>query len=155
MTMNNEIEMMHNDAIEAASKMFKKNVDEVANEVIDNAKNLQIVPINSYVLVKPYETNPYNKIKVSDEGLALNTTKPKIFNSDKGEVEDAEMWERVGTVIEVSPSCKYVREGDDIFYRKMQSIPVNFLDLGLEVVSENQILVIINENLKERFNGNE
>lgn len=155
MTMNNEIEMMHNDAIEAASKMFKKNVDEVANEVIDNAKNLQIVPINSYVLVKPYETNPYNKIKVSDEGLALNTTKPKIFNSDKGEVEDAEMWERVGTVIEVSPSCKYVKEGDDIFYRKMQSIPVNFLDLGLEVVSENQILVIINENLKERFNGNE
>lgn len=155
MTMNNEIEMMHNDAIEAASKMFKKNVNEVANEVIDNAKNLQIVPINSYVLVKPYETNPYNKIKVSDEGLALNTTKPKIFNSDKGEVEDAEMWERVGTVIEVSPSCKYVKEGDDIFYRKMQSIPVNFLDLGLEVVSENQILVIINENLKERFNGNE
>lgn len=155
MTMNNEIEMMHNDAIEAASKMFKKNVDEVANEVIDNAKNLQIVPINSYVLVKPYETNPYNKIKVSDEGLALNTAKPKIFNSDKGEIEDAEMWERVGTVIEVSPSCKYVKEGDDIFYRKMQSIPVNFLDLGLEVVSENQILVIINENLKERFNGNE
>lgn len=155
MTMNNEIEMMHNDAIEAASKMFKKNVDEVANEVIDNAKNLQIVPINSYVLVKPYETNPYNKIKVSDEGLALNTTKPKIFNSDKGEGEDAEMWERVGTVIEVSPSCKYVKEGDDVFYRKMQSIPVNFLDLGLEVVSENQILVIINENLKERFNGNE
>lgn len=155
MTMNNEIEMMHNDAIEAASKMFKKNVDEVANEVIDNAKNLQIVPINSYVLVKPYETNPYNKIKVSDEGLALNTAKPKIFNSDKGEAEDAEMWERVGTVIEVSPSCKYVKEGDDVFYRKMQSIPVNFLDLGLEVVSENQILVIINENLKERFNGNE
>lgn len=147
----NEIEKMHNDVIEQAGEVFKSNIDETAKEIIDNAKNLQIVPVNYYVLVKPYEKNPYNKISVSEQGLAMNTDEHKIFNSDKGEVEEADMWEKVGTVIETSPLCKFVKEGDDIFYRKGQAVPVSFLHLGLEVVSETQILVVVNEGLKERF----
>lgn len=151
MIMNKDLETMHNYVVETASKVFQDNIEEVTQEVIDNSKNLEIMPINSYVLVKPYSTNPYAKIKVSDSGLALNTTEHKIFNSDRGEEEEAEMWERVGTVIESSPTNKYVKEGDDIFYRKGQSVPVSFLGLGLEVVAENQILVVVNEKLKERY----
>ena len=150
--MENNIETMHNQVIENASKAFKQ-TEELAKEVIDNANNLQIMPINSYVLVKPYSVNPYAKIKVSEGGLAMNTTEHKIFNTDKGEEETPDVWERVGTVIEASPSCKYVKEGDDVFYRKMQAVPVSFLNLGFEVVSENQLLVVINEGLKERFNN--
>jgi hypothetical protein len=148
--MENNIETMHNQVIEKASKAYTE-TEELAKNVIDNANNLQIMPINSYVLVKPYSVNPYAKIKVSEGGLAMNTTEHKIFNTDKGEEETPDVWERVGTVIEVSPTCKFIKEGDDIFYRKMQAIPVNFFDLGFEVVSENQILVAINEGLKERF----
>ena len=150
--MENKIETMHNQVIENASKTFKQ-TDELAKDVIDNANNLQIMPINSYVLVKPYAVNPYAKIKISDGGLAMNTSEHKIFNTDKGEEEIPDVWERVGTVIEASPLCKFVKEGDDIFYRKMQAVPVSFLNLGFEVVSENQILVVINEGLKERFNN--
>lgn len=149
----NNIEQMHNEVIDQARSVFEKNEEEVAQEVIRNAENLQIIPINQYVLVKPYETSPYAKISVSDSGLAMNTNEHKIFNSDTGEEEKADMWERVGTVIEASPMCKFVKEGDDIFYRKGQAVPVSFFNLGFEVVSENQILVVINENLKQRFNN--
>lgn len=151
MTMKENFEKIHNDVIDGANKIFQESIDEVTQKVIDNSRNLDIRPINSYVLVKPYTTNPYAKINITESGLAMNTNEHKLFNSDTGEVDEAEMWEVVGSVVEVSPNCKYVQVGDDIFYRKMQSIPVNFLGLGLEVVSENQILVVVNDNLKERW----
>lgn len=149
--MKKDIETMHNQVIESANKIFNENIESATQQIIDNASNLEILPINSYVLVKPYDVNPYNKINVTDTGLVMNTNEHKLFNSNTGEVEEAEMWERVGSVVEASPSCKYVKPGDDIFYRKLQSIPVSFLGLGLEVVAENQILVIVNDNLKKRF----
>lgn len=150
--MNNELENLQSQVIDAASMVFENNIDAIAGQVIENAKDLQIVPINNYVLIKPYSVNPYMRIKTSEEGLALNSTNPKIFNIDKGEEETPDVWERVGTVIEASPICKFIKEGDDIFYRKAQAVPVSFLKLGLEVVAENQILVVINSGLKERFN---
>ena len=47
MTMNNEIEMMHNDAIEAASKMFKKNVDEETVAVLKNEEKGEKIIIDT------------------------------------------------------------------------------------------------------------
>lgn len=149
--MKKDIETMHNQVVEEVSKIFNENIEEVAQKAIDNASNLEILPINTYVLVKPYSTNPYSKINVTETGLAMNTAEPKLFNKDSGEEETPEMWEQVASVVEVSPSCKYVKVGDDIFYRKLQAVPVAFLGLGLEVVSENQILAIVNDNLKKRF----
>lgn len=143
--MMNEFEKVHNNLVEETSKMF--DVEQEVKPVND----LEILPINSYVLVKPYSKNPYMKINLSEAGLAMNTNEPKLFNSDTGETDVAETWEQVGSVVEVSPSCKYAKVGDDIFYRKLQAVPVNFLGLGLEVVAENQILVLVNNNLKKRF----
>nr|DAN43726.1 MAG TPA: 10 kDa chaperonin [Caudoviricetes sp.] len=151
--MENDVLKLQETVIDAAADAFKDDIESVVGKVIENAQDLQIMPINAYVLVKPYEVNPYDKIEVSEGGLAMNTKEHKIFNQDKGEEEKAEMWERVGTVIEVSPLCKFLQEGDDIFYRKGQAIPISFLKLGLEVVAENQVLVVINTGVKERFNG--
>lgn len=151
--MENDVLKLQETVIDAAADAFKDDIESVVGKVIENAQDLQIMPINAYVLVKPYEVNPYDKIEVSEGGLAMNTKEHKIFNQDKGEEEKAEMWERVGTVIEVSPLCKFLQEGDDIFYRKGQAIPISFLKLGLEVVAENQVLVVINAGVKERFNG--
>lgn len=150
--MENDVLKLQETVIDAAADAFKDDIESVVGKVIENAQDLQIMPINAYVLVKPYEVNPYDKIEVSEGGLAMNTKEHKIFNQDKGEEEKAEMWERVGTVIEVSPLCKFLQEGDDIFYRKGQAIPISFLKLGLEVVAENQVLVVINTGVKERFN---
>lgn len=149
--MNENVIKFQNDVINAASKAFEDNIESVAGQVIENAQDLQIVPINSYVLVKPYTVNPYAVIKTSESGLALNNNSHKIFNQDTGEEEVADMWERVGCVIEVSPICKFIKKGDDIFYRKGQAVPISFLKLGLEVVAENQVLVVINSELKDRF----
>ncbi len=151
--MKNDVLKLQETIIDAAADAFKGDIESIAGKVIDNAKDLQIMPINSYVLVKPYDVNPYDKIEVSEGGLAMNTKEHKIFNQDKGEEEQAEMWERVGTVIEVSPTCRFIHEGDDIFYRKGQAVPISFLKLGLEVVAENQVLVIINTDVKERLNA--
>lgn len=151
--MENDVLKLQETVIDAAADAFKDDIESVVGKVIENAQDLQIMPINAYVLVKPYEVNPYDKIEVSEGGLAMNTKEHKIFNQDKGEEENAEMWERVGTVIEVSPLCKFLQEGDDIFYRKGQAVPISFLKLGLEVVAENQVLVVINTGVKERFNG--
>lgn len=151
--MENDVLKLQETVIDAAADAFKDDIESVVGKVIENAQDLQIMPINAYVLVKPYEVNPYDKIEVSEGGLAMNTKEHKIFNQDKGEEEKAEMWERVGTVIEVSPLCKFLQEGDDIFYRKGQAIPISFLKLGLEVVAESQVLVVINTGVKERFNG--
>lgn len=151
--MENDVLKLQEEIIDAAADAFKGDIDSITGKVIESAQDLQIVPINAYVLVKPYDVNPYDKIEVSEGGLALNTKEHKIFNQDKGEEEKAEMWERVGTVIEVSPTCKFIQVGDDIFYRKGQAVPISFLKLGLEVVAENQVLVVINTGVKERFNG--
>lgn len=151
--MENDVLKLQEEIIDAAADAFKGDIDSITGKVIESAQDLQIVPINAYVLVKPYDVNPYDKIEVSEGGLALNTKEHKIFNQDKGEEEKAEMWERVGTVIEVSPICKFIQVGDDIFYRKGQAVPISFLKLGLEVVAENQVLVVINTGVKERFNG--
>lgn len=151
--MENDVLKLQEEIIDAAADAFKGDIDSITGKVIESAKDLQIVPINAYVLVKPYDVNPYDKIEISEGGLALNTKEHKIFNQDKGEEEKAEMWERVGTVIEVSPICKFIQVGDDIFYRKGQAVPISFLKLGLEVVAENQVLVVINTGVKERFNG--
>lgn len=151
--MENEIVKLQDEIVDAAANAFKEDINSVAGKVMENAKDLEIMPINSYVLVKPYEVNPYDKIEVSEGGLAMNTKEHKIFNQDKGEEEKADMWERVGVVIEVSPNCKYVQKGDDIFYRMGQRVPISFLQLGMEVVAESSILAVVNAGLTERFKG--
>lgn len=151
--MKKEFENIQSQIIETAGEVFNDNMSEIVDHVRENARDLNIMPINKYVLVKPYSINPYVKVEMSEEGIAMNTKEHKIFNQDKGEVETADNWERVGTIVEVSPTCEFVKVGDDIFYRKGQAVPISFLHLGLEVVAENQILVIINESLKERFNN--
>ena len=55
------------------------------------------------------------------------------------------------TTIEVSPLCKFVKPGDDIYYRRSSGVPVPFFRQGFEVVAEQQVQVVINEGLKERF----
>jgi len=47
--------------------------------------------------------------------------------------------------------CKFIKPGDDIYYRRSSGVPVPFFRQGFEVVAEQQVQVVINEGLKERF----
>lgn len=139
---------------ENASKFLKEKVLDKSKDIVEKQGSLEIMPNTTYVLVKPYEVNPYQKIEVSEGGITMNSLdKGHYISQDTGEEEQAEMWSRVGQVIEVGPQCKYIKPGDDIMYRKPSAIPILFFNLGMEVVAENSVQVIINERLKERLSN--
>ena len=81
----------------------------------------------------------YNRLLLKLSGEALAGEKKTGFDE--------------ATVIEVAPDCKFVKEGDIIYYRRVSAVPIPFFRQGFEVVSENSIQVVINEGLKKRFNG--
>jgi hypothetical protein len=101
--------------------------------------------------VKPYAKNPFEKVEVTKSGLVIPTYDGKFKNPDTGE-EDQEVNLSVqAQVIEASPACKYVKEGDVVYYRRVSAVPIPFFNQGLEVVAENSIQVVINSDLKKRF----
>ena len=54
-------------------------------------------------------------------------------------------------VIEVGPACKYVKNGDDVFYDTRVIKPVPFMNCGYYLTNEQNLISIINEGLTERF----
>ena len=151
-----EAAKFHNKAINDYTKVLNNKIKseiEEAERITNKMDTMEILPINSYVLVKPYTKNPFDKVEVTDSGLYIPSMDDgRTFkNPDSGE-EDKEVNLSVqAQVIEVSPSCKYVKEGDVVYYRRVSGVPIPFFRQGFEVVSEQQIQVIINEGLKERF----
>lgn len=145
---------MHNDAIDAYTEAMNKKTQselEYAKKITKEMESLEIMPINTYVLVKPYAKNPFEKIEVTDSGIIIPTYDGTFKNPDTGE-EDQEVNLSVqAQVIEVSPACKYVKEGDIVYYRRVSGVPIPFFKQGMEVVAENSIQVVINSGLKERF----
>lgn len=144
---------VHNKIIEQEMEKFKaSHVNDKAAEIVRDANNLEIVPINAYVLVKPYDVNPYQKIDISEGGIALNTTDASEFhNPDSGEDDHMDQFIKVATVIECSPLNRYVKQGDDIIYKVGSAVPVPFFRMGMYVVAETSILAVVNKGLTERF----
>lgn len=148
---------LFNEAVELKTKEYDEKMAKTiktADEIINKSADLQIVPIYSYLLIKPYLENPYNKVIISDNGLVLDAGLAPTFQSkETGETGTEENLIKVGQVLEVGPDVKYVKEGDDVYYKKFSEVPIPFFKQGFAVVHENNILVVINENIKERLNG--
>ena len=146
---------MHNKAIDTKKAALDKKVKdemEKAKEITEKMESMEIMPMGSYVLVRPYAKNPYEKIEVRESGLFIPTFEGDFKNPDTGEDDKMENFSCQGTVIEVGPLVKYLKEGDDIFYRRAQAVPVPFFRQGLEVVPEQCIQCVINEGIKARWN---
>lgn len=144
----------HNKAVDTYTKALNKNIKdelEKAEEVTEKMNSMEIMPINSYVLVRPYAKNPYQKIEVTKGGLIIPEYDGAFKNPDTGEKDTEYQLSVVANVIEVSPLCKFIKPGDDIYYRRSSGVPVPFFRQGFEVVAEQQVQVVINEGLKERF----
>ena len=154
--------------IEASTK-FNQQVDEYVEKLdahvqnIENYKKciedkmdgLEIMPILNYLLVKPFKENPFQRIRTSKSGLIVDTGGAPIQykNTDNGEFEEEENFIHVAVVIEAGKECKYVKEGDIIMYTRVSEVPIPFYKQGLAQVNETRVMVVINEKLKERFNG--
>lgn len=122
-----------------------------AKEMEEKMKDLQIVPINSYVLVQPYAKNPFQKMKVTDSGLIIPEYTGVFKNPDSGMEDQEENLSVQALVIETSPLCKFVKEGDIVYYRRACGVPIPFFSQGFEVVAEQQIQVVVNSGLKDRY----
>ena len=116
---------------------------------------MEILPTNRYILVKTYDRNPYQQLKRSESGIIIDTggVAPTMVDPNDGVEKEMEMAVVVGHVIEVAPdSTSGIKEGDDVFYRKANLVPVPFFGQGLEVVHENTVIAVVNAGLKKRFN---
>jgi hypothetical protein len=120
--------------------------------IIENMfEGLEMLPNTNYVLVKPYLKNPYEKVEVRESGIILSDETPKFKDANSGEEEDMKTGITVAKVIEIGPECKYVKEGDDVYYYLGSTVPIPFFRQGFSTLSESRILMIINKDLKERF----
>lgn len=147
-------------AREEFNKAYEEVEEEIANKLAkaeektkkaERYLNSEIVPVNNYILVRPFSENPFDKLETTESGIILTPLDGEFMNPDTGNKDTKQKLERVAEVIEVNPNCKHIKVGDVIMYRFMQGVPVPFFHQGLEVVAETQILVVINEGLRERF----
>ena len=146
-----------NDQVDEYIEKFDKHASvlkEYAESFNDNMNSIEIKPMFSRILVKPFEQNPFQKIRKSDSGLIIDTggLAPQYKNSDTGEWEEEKQFIVTGTVVDCGPDVKYLSQGDVVFYRVDTSVPVPFFRQGLVSLAENQIIAVVNEGLTDRFN---
>lgn len=146
-----------NEAVEIKAKEISdklENTLKTSKDIINRSQDLEIMPIGFYILIKPYESNPYNKIIVSKGGLIEDADfAPTYKSNETGEIEIEENLMRVGQVLEVGPECKYIKEGDDVYYKRFNEVPIPFFKQGLIVIHENAVMACINNKLKDRLYG--
>lgn len=122
----------------------------------DSFNTVEIKPLFSRILVKPFDHNPFQRIQV-ENGIVTDFggLTPEHFNTDTGEMEDDQQDIMTGVVIDTGSECKYLKEGDVVFYRYGAAIPVPFFKQGLKCIPENQIIAVVNEGLNKRFSNGE
>lgn len=93
------------------------------------------------IIFEPYKKNPHRKMRKSSSGLIITDD---IFagihtSQDSGENEESEPFIQCGRAISVGPECKYVKVGEDFYYRNSK-VPVPFNNLGYFAISENNVI---------------
>lgn len=150
----NRLQQMINDKQESLDKheeLLKKYHDEMVSDL----NQCEIVPAFSNVLIKPFDSNPFQQIKkVGNLIVDTGGYTPEYKSNDTGEWEEEEQRIKVATVIEIGPECKYVKPGDAVFYQSTAGIPIPFYKQGFYSINEHSILQIVNVGLNKRFNKN-
>jgi hypothetical protein len=138
----------------------EKLLQEYTESLASDLNKLEIKPLYEGVLIKPLAQNPFQKIK--REGLIITDTgglTPEYKSRETGEWEEEESFIHYGIVQEAGPTCKYLKEGDVVMWRKPSETPVPFYKQGLVLVNEHSIMITVNVGLADRFkklmeNGN-
>lgn len=154
--LNRENQLKFNTAVDDYVDKFEKHnqaLEDYAKNLSEDMNGLEIMPMFSYALIKPFETNPFQQIKISkNSGIItdLGGLTPTYKSNETGEIEEEEQFIKVGTVIEVGHKCEFLKEGDIVFYTVASECMVPFFKQGFVVVNENRIMAVVNEKLTER-----
>ncbi len=108
----------------------------------------EIMPLYTNVMILPYSTNPYAAL-ITKSGLML--TEGEFDSQDSGEHEKLDLFIACASVIEVGPDTKYVQVGDDVFFDTRSARPIPFMRQGFFNISEQNLVSIMNDNVKERI----
>lgn len=129
-----------------------ENEKEKVNSLLTMPDETEIAPLYNYILCSPFDKNPFNTISKSEGGLYLPGEGDMLEkNTDTGEMEESDNIMEVATVLAVGPEVKYVKEGDVIYYRRIQKVPIPFFRSGLISVNELAVMSVVNRGLTERF----
>ena len=127
-------------------------LDQYKDEFIGDLNKLEIAPLYEGILIKPFDENPFQRIKKEGNLIVdLGGQKPQYKSNHTGEWEEEESFIHTGLVIEVGPTVKYVKDGDIVMWRKPSETPVPFYKQGFVLVNEHSIMTTVNEGLAERF----
>ena len=131
--------------------LYKVALVEYAKAISHDINGLEIMPGTSYLLIKPFDTNPFQEVKIEGGIITdLGGMTPEYKSNETGEIEQEQQFIKVGTVIETGYECKFVKPGDVVFYTIASETMVPFFRQGFVTVAENRVIAIVNENLTER-----
>ena len=138
----NEFEQMLNDT---ARTIVENNMDGV------DMSDVEIIPVNTNVLIQPYLQNPYRYIETTASGLIVGVESSKTYKSNEtGEIEQNNEVIKCGKVLAVGPACKNVNVGDDVYYTTYSEAKLPFRKKGYVIVSEGLLVCRI---VKKSENG--
>jgi len=144
-----------NEQVDEYTKRFDKyneQLEEDASRLTDEFEKLEIKPFGQYVLIKPFSQNPFQRIKKEGNIITdLGGLVPIYKSNETGQFEEEEPFIHVGTVVEIGPDVRYLRESDVVMWTTPTELPIPFYKQGLVTVFEQNIKAIINVGLSERF----
>lgn len=152
--MNDEIATKYNEGVNKIVDKFEKHnqaIADYAKEISHDIDGLEIVPMSNYALIKPFETNPFQQVKIENGIITdLGGMTPTYKSHETGEIEESEQYIKVGTVIEPGYQCEYLKAGDIVFYTIASEVKIPFFRQGFVVVNENRIMAVVNSGLTNR-----
>lgn len=154
-TLQREKQQKFNAAVDEYVDKFEKYnqmLGDYAKNLSEDINGLEIMPMGNYALIKPFDNNPFQQIKVSKSGIItdLGGMAPTYKSNETGEFEEEQQYIKVGTVIETGYKCEYLKTGDIVFYTIASECMVPFFKQGFVVVAEPRIIAVVNEKLTER-----
>lgn len=147
-----------NEQVLSMEDKFEKHnqlLTEYAEKMSEDLNGVEIMPMFGYALIKPFEHNPFQQIKMTDSGIItdLGGLAPEYKSNETGNWETEEQFIKVGTVIETGHKCEFLQPGDIVFYTIASEMMVPFYKMGFVVVAENRVMAVVNEKLTERRNN--
>ena len=131
--------------------------EQLASEQEDfDLSTLEMKPLYEGVIIKPYITNPFQRIK-KEGGLIIDLggKSPQYKSHEDGQIHEEEAFIKVGKVVEVGTKCTYTKIGDIVMWRKPSETMIPFYRQGFVLVNEHSLMAIFNSELTKRFENND
>lgn len=155
--LKNEKIAKFNESVDAMENKLNEHmaaIEAQSAELAQDLNGVDILPMSNYLLIRPFEHNPFQRMKVDKKsGLIIDIggMTPEYKSEEDGEIHEEEEIIKVGVVVETGYKCEFIKAGDLVFYNTMASaINVPFYKLGLVAVNEQRIIAVVNDDLTKR-----